>query len=518
MIRKAGVSDGLPNQGWVSGARSYGVALGAVMAALGAAAALRPLAGLENVDLILLMAVVAVAATQGLGPALVAALTSAIAYNFFFIPPTLTFEVADPTNVIALVLFLTIALITGNLAARVRAQAIAARRQAQITEALYDFSRSIADLTTKQALAVTATRRLADLLSRDALLLLPNAQGLLQVEAASNENDWIEGIEFEALRASWTGGEWAERGALRLGPRLYYPLRAGSGLNGAIGLSREGVREPLSLEEERMFAALAGQIAAALDRVRLAQERDQAKVAAEGERLRTALLSSLSHDLKTPLASITGAVTALRQDPDLYDAAARDDLTVTIQEEAERMTRFVTNLLDMTRLGTGGLVLAREPADVGEVIATALQRTAGVLTQHKVIVQSASDIPLLDLDPVLLEQALVNLLDNAAKYAPPGTLVSVLTGTTQDGVTIRIEDEGAGLPADDLVRIFDPFYRAERGDRQRAGTGLGLTICRGFVEALGGTILASNRADRSGAVFTLSFPHALVVALGDMVE
>ena len=226
----------------------------------------------------------------------------------------------------------------------------------------------------------------------------------------------------------------------------------------------------------------------------------------------------MSHDLKTPLASITGAVTALRQDPDLYDAAAREDLTATIQDEAERMTRFVTNLLDMTRLEAGSLLLIREPVDVGEVVATALQRTARVLADHRVEVQSAPDLPLLSLDPVLLEQVMVNLLDNAAKYARPGTLVSVMTETSPDGVTIKVVDEGTGLPDGDLERIFDPFYRTVRGDRQRAGTGLGLAICRGFVEALGGTIRASNWTGKLGAMFTLSFPHALIVQLEDAAE
>ena len=187
--------------------------------------------------------------------------------------------------------------------------------------------------------------------------------------------------------------------------------------------------------------------------------------------MRTALLSSLSHDLKTPLAAITGAITALRQSPDLYDAEAREELTAAIQDEAERMTSFVTNLLDMMRLEAGGIPLTLEPVDVGEVVATALQRTASVLAEHKVAVELAPDLPMLGLDAVLFEQVLVNLLDNAAKYTPGSTIT--ISGHQQQGggVAIRVMDDGPGLPAESLERVFDKFYRARQGDRQRAGTG-----------------------------------------------
>jgi two-component system sensor histidine kinase KdpD len=232
----------------------------------------------------------------------------------------------------------------------------------------------------------------------------------------------------------------------------------------------------------------------------------------ETERLRSALLASLSHDLKTPLASITGAVTALRQYADLYDAAARDELAGTIQDEAERLTRFVTNLLDMARLEAGGIVLDRQPVGLDEVIGTALQRTAPVLGAHRAAVDLAPDVPMLDLDPVLFEQVLVNLLDNAAKYAPLGSTVT-LAGCRDGGtVVLTVTDEGPGLAPGDAAHLFEKFYRANDGDRRRAGTGLGLAICRGFVEALGGTIAAANRSDRSGAVFTVTFPEAIFAA------
>jgi two-component system sensor histidine kinase KdpD len=245
---------------------------------------------------------------------------------------------------------------------------------------------------------------------------------------------------------------------------------------------------------------------------------DEARLMAETERLRTALLTSLSHDLKTPLASIIGAVTALRQYGDLYEASARDELAGTIQEEAERLARFVGNLLDMTRLESGAISLKREPVDVGEIVGTALQRTARVLAGHRVELRLAPDMPMLELDVVLFEQVLVNLLDNAAKYAAPGSAVTVDGRVRDRKAVLEIRDEGPGIPAEDLERIFDKFYRVRKGDRQRAGTGLGLAICRGFVEALGGTIRAANRADRSGAVFTIEFPETAFAERGARVE
>jgi two-component system sensor histidine kinase KdpD len=227
---------------------------------------------------------------------------------------------------------------------------------------------------------------------------------------------------------------------------------------------------------------------------------------AETERLRSALLTSISHDLRTPLASILGSITSLRSYGDAYDEATRDELSATIQEEAERLNRFVGNLLDMTRLESGALEPKRSLIDLSDIVGTALQRSAKVLARHHVEVDLPADLPALDLDFVLFEQVLVNLLDNAAKYAPSGSLIQIRSRRVDDSITIDVIDEGDGIPPADLERIFDKFYRVHATDRQRAGTGLGLAICRGFVEALGGHIVAANRSDRRGAVLTITLP------------
>jgi two-component system sensor histidine kinase KdpD len=263
----------------------------------------------------------------------------------------------------------------------------------------------------------------------------------------------------------------------------------------------------LTPDERRLLDALMDQSAVALERVRLAGQINEARLAAETERLRAALLTSLSHDLKTPLASILGAVTSLKQYRDLLDHPAREELVSTIQEEAERLSRFVANLLDMTKIESGSIELDREHIGIDEVVGSALHRVASMISGHKVEVDLESNLPMLNLDVMLFEQVLVNLLDNAAKYAPPDSQILIRARRTQGAVAIEVLDEGPGVPADRLERIFEKFHRVKQGDRQRAGTGLGLAICRGFVQALGGKIVAANRADRSGAIFTITFPH-----------
>jgi two-component system sensor histidine kinase KdpD len=232
----------------------------------------------------------------------------------------------------------------------------------------------------------------------------------------------------------------------------------------------------------------------------------EARVLTETERLRAALLTSISHDLRTPLASILGTVSSLRSYLDKYDAGEREELLATLQDEAERLNRFVGNLLDMTRLESGAIELKLDLVDVTEIVGVALERAGNVLAHHRIEVEIAADLPMLQLDAILFEQVLFNLFDNAAKYAPPGSRIDVRARRDGDVVAIEVIDEGPGIPLDDLERIFDKFYRAQAQDRRRAGTGLGLAICRGFVEAQGGRIEAQNRADRSGAVLTIRFP------------
>jgi two-component system, OmpR family, sensor histidine kinase KdpD len=262
----------------------------------------------------------------------------------------------------------------------------------------------------------------------------------------------------------------------------------------------------LSPDQRRLFTALADQSALAIERIGLASDVERARVASEAERLRSALLTSISHDLRTPLASILGSATSLKNYRDTLDIGQQDELIGTIQEESERLNRFIANLLDMTRLEAGAVEPLTDLVDIGDIIGSALRRAGKVLAQHLIAIDLAADLPMLRLDPVLFEQVLFNVLDNAAKYAPAGSEVRVSAQRKGDIVRIQVLDEGDGIPPGDLERIFGKFYRVHAGDSRRVGTGLGLAICRGFVEAMGGTITAGNRQDRHGAVFTLAFP------------
>jgi two-component system sensor histidine kinase KdpD len=275
---------------------------------------------------------------------------------------------------------------------------------------------------------------------------------------------------------------------------------------GVIGIDRDRPGPLFTPDERRLLDALIDQAAVAIERVRLAGDIDEVRVQAETERLRSTLLSSISHDLRTPLASILGSITALRDSSRHYDQTAQDVLLATAQDEAERLNRFVGNLLDMTRLEGGSLEVHLELVDLGEIVETALRRAQRMLARHRIEMNLADNLPLINVDAVLFEQALFNMLDNAAKYSPPESLVRIDAWIEDGKIRVAVEDEGEGVPPDQLERIFDKFYRVKEGDARPAGTGLGLSICRGFIERMGGRIWASNRADRPGARFTVELP------------
>jgi two-component system, OmpR family, sensor histidine kinase KdpD len=480
---------------------------GMVAAALLIALVLRQFLGIANISLVFLTSVLASAVTYGLWPALFACLVSVLAFNFFFLPPLYTFTIADPENVIALVTFAIVAVIVSNLTARVRAQAVTAQRRAKTTEDLYAFSRKLSGIVSLDDLLWATSFQIASMLRLHVVILLPDGP-LLSVRSGYPPEDILSEADLAAAKWCWQNNRPAGRGADTLpgARRLFIPMQTGRGVVAVIGLDAEGTGPLLTPDQRRLLDALSGQAALAIERIQLAADVDQARVSAETEKLRNALLTSISHDLRTPLASILGSATSLRSYREQLDNAAQEELMRTIQDEAERLNRFIHNLLDMTRLESGAIAPNREAVDLPDIVGSALARAARILAGHHVVLDVAPDLPMLKLDPVLFEQVLFNLLDNAAKYAPAGTSIRIHGWHEDNVVRIAVLDEGAGIPAADLERIFDKFYRVHAADRRTAGTGLGLAICRGFVEAMGGTIVAGNRTDRSGAIFTVSFP------------
>ncbi|MBV8739074.1 MAG: sensor histidine kinase KdpD [Alphaproteobacteria bacterium] len=480
--------------------------IGAVALALGIGEAIGRSVGVQSISLVFLMAVLGTAIAWGLLPALFACLLSVLAYNFFFIPPLYTFTIADPENLVALFFFLVVAVIVSNLTAAARRQIVSARARAKTTAELYAFSRKLAGIGTLDDLLWATVYQVSSMLRVRTVLLLPEPNaGRLGVASAYPPEDQLDEADMAAAQWCWEHNHPSGRGSDTLpgGKWLFLPLKTGSGPVGVIGIERDSSGPLLTPDEHRLLDALADQAAVAIERISLVRGLAEARVQAESDRLRAALLTSISHDLRTPLASILGTVSSLRSYADKYDAADRDELLATLESEAERLNRFVGNLLDMTRLESGMVEIRLDLADVAEIVSAALERAGNILARHRIEVAIAADLPMLRLDPILFEQVLFNLLDNAAKYSPPGSRIDLRARRDGDTVTIEVIDEGPGIPPGDFERVFDKFYRVQSQDRRRAGTGLGLAICRGFVEAQGGRIEAQNRRDHSGAVLTI---------------
>ena len=487
----------------------YAAASVAVAAALGLALVMQPWLGVESVDLVFLTAIIGVAVRFGLLPSLFASVTASLSYNYFFLPPTFTFTIADPTNVAAFVSFTVAAVIVSNVAARLRAQTVIAVGRASTTEALYAFSRKLAGAGSLDDVLWATAFQIASMLRVRVVLLLPE-NGTIAVKAGYPPEDTLGPSDIAAASWAWKNDRAAGRGADTLpgAKRLFLPMRTGRAAVGVVGIDSDTPGPLLTPDQRRLFDALIDQGALAIERVNLVEDVDLTKRTMENERLRAALLTSLSHDLKTPLSAILGSASALRDLSDKLKVEERADLLATIVDEAERLNRFIANLLDMTKLEAGAVGANTALHDVREVVSTARRRVAKILAGHQLHVDLAPDLPMIKIDAVLFEQVLFNLLDNAAKYATPGTTITIRGWRDGTHVVLEISDEGPGIPEDDLERIFDKFYRVQKGDRVRAGTGLGLAISRGFIEIMDGIITAANRSDRSGAVFTIRLPAA----------
>jgi two-component system sensor histidine kinase KdpD len=462
---------------------------------------------LPNISLVFVVPVLVSAARHGLVPSLWVSALSVLAYNFFFLPPLYEFTIRDPANVVALFFFMVVAVVASALAARTRSQTEAARREARTTAELYGFSRKIAGVVDLYDLLWIIVAHLARILNAEIVILMPE-DGRLESRAAFPPDSDFTDADLAAARWSWEADHPTGKGTDTLpgGRWLFVPIRTVRGPVGVIGVLALKEGRELSAADRRTLDAVGNQAAIAIERMTLAADIDRARLGEERERLRSAMLTSVSHDLRTPLASIIGALSSLKSYRDRYDQPTRDELLGTALSEAERLDRFVGNLLDMTRLDAGAIVPHREPVDAGDLVSTVLRRAAPLLKEREVVTSIEPGLPPLSIDFVLAEQILFNLLDNAAKYSAPEGRIDVEARRAGDRVEIAVRDEGPGIPADALDRIFDKFYRANDGDRRRAGTGLGLAIAKGFVEVQGGTLTGRNRSDRSGAEFVVSLP------------
>ncbi|WP_294541713.1 DUF4118 domain-containing protein, partial [uncultured Rhodoblastus sp.] len=500
-----------PRLNWARLFRPRWVGLAAAVVAVAAASGIGEVLSLwlrlPNLSMIYLLAVLACAARFGLQSAIAASFLSFGAYNFFFIPPLFTFTVAEPQEWLSLLAFLVVAILTGSLAARVRDQAEAVRQRADAAELLYDFSRKISGAAKLDDALWAAAAQLQKAQGGHVVLLLPE-EGELRLASVWPPMEELSAGEMSAARWAFSKREPAGWRTDTL-PNLSFqfrPLTTPRGVVGVCGFQPKSALDPISSEDERALTAMIEQTAIAIDRSLLVGEAVRSAALEENEKLRTTLLSSLSHDLRTPLSSITGAVTTLRQLGDRMPPAARNDLLASIEEEAGRLSRFVANLLDMSRLESGAVKVRRDFLDVAEVIRTAVERCKKVFPDMRIETSLAPKLPFIRGDSGLLEQVLFNLLDNAHKY---GGETGAVVHARQQGpdVMISVTDEGPGIKPADLQRIFEKFYRGGRADGRKAGTGLGLSICKGLVEAMGGKIEAQSPAvRRRGARLLLRFP------------
>jgi len=455
-----------------------------------------------NLAMVYLLGVVFVATRYGRGPSVLAAVLSVAVFDFLFIPPHLTFAVSDTQYLVSFAVMLVVGLLVSTLAARVRDAAEFARQRERRTQALYALVRELLGPRQPREIAAVAARHVAELMRCETVVLLPAASGP-GLEPAGEAVPAFARDPRELAVARWAFDHRQTAGAdtdtLPAGAVLYEPLAAGEDSLGVLGIRLEPALRPLPPDQRELVGALARQIAGPLERARLADRADAARLAAESERLRSTLLSSVSHDLRTPLAAITGAASGLLVEPPPAPEL-RLELASTVLDEAQRLNRLVGNLLDMTRLEAGTLEPKRDWHSLEELIGSAIARVEGYARGCRFAAEVAPELPLVPIDAVLVEQALVNLLENAVRHAGAGV---VRVAARRDGAEALVEvtDEGPGLPADGEERVFDKFYRAAGGP----GAGLGLAIARAIVTAHGGRIWAENLTPR-GAAFRFTLP------------
>ena len=487
----------------------------AIGAALAIGEGLTALTPIPNLSMLFLVAVLLIAVNFGIWPAIYASGLSFLVYNFFFIEPLYTFTIAEPYELLALVIFLIVAVITSALAGRVREQATISADRMRAMRRLYEFTRRLSGLASFDAVAEGAASEINASLGRAVVVLLEQ-DGDLALIAAWPPEDELDAAPMTAARWAFSHGEpaGADTGTLPIVPWYFVPLRIGEKKLGVIGVAKSEGVGPLDSEARALLDALSEQTAAALERASLARDMVSAKTATETERVRNTLLASISHDFRTPLSSILGAATSLIDYGDKLDSSAKKDLLLQIKQETEGLDEMVRNLLAITRIDAGALELRRDWIDLREIVdrvASAARRRGA---RQRIEVALPADLPLVRADATLVEQAVGNVIGNALVHTPVETrvLIDALVGPQE--IALRVTDDGPGIPAQALPQIFDKFVKADTGQADGGqGTGLGLAIAKGIMAAHGGSIVAeSPLANGRGTRIVLTFPREDVPA------
>ena len=459
-----------------------------------------------NLIMVYLLGVVAVAARYGRGPSVLSSFLSVVLFDFFFVPPRLSFAVSDTQYLVTFAVMLLVALVISRMTANTRHQArIAGHRERRIAS-LYAMSRELTATRGEGNIVRIAVKHIAEVFEAQAAVLLPDKTGRIFYPKDEGIAQSCHGSDLSVAQWVYDHGQMAGQGTDTLpgGEVVYLPLKASSGMIGVLALLPLNPARLALPEQQRLLETFTSQIALALERVRLAAEAHSAQIKMETEQLRNTLLSAISHDLRTPLAAIVGASSSLVRDGDRLDSHARHELGQANYEEATRMSGLANSLLDMARLEAGAVVLNRQWQPLEEVVGGALAGLSARMANHPVTVKLPHDLPLVEIDSLLIERVFANLLENAVKYTPPGTPIEISAVTGQDELVVTVSDKGAGIPAGEEQRIFEKFHRVDSEGNQ-GGAGLGLTICRSIVEAHGGRIWADNLSS-GGVAFHFALP------------
>jgi len=451
---------------------------------------------LPDVVMIYLLGIVLVAMRFGQRASLVATVLSVLLVDFLFVPPYLSLTVAELKHVVTFAVMFVVAVVISRLTQRIREQAEEASARERHTARLYALSRELASSQDIEHLASVATRHLHDAFEASIAVMIPDAEGRLGRVSVRDDAFVPAKKDLEVATSSFAKAksERVEDGT------SFVPLPGTTAPVGVIGIRRN---HDIEHAQRPLFDAFVAQIASAIERAQLAEKAQRSQLEMETERMRSSLLSAVSHDLRTPLGVITGSASTLLDTDAKLSESARRDLLETIHEEAQRLHRLVRNLLDMTRLQSGALTFDKELHPIDELVGVALARLEDRLAKRKVEVELRADLPPVLVDAVLVEQVLINLLENALKYTPEGTAIDIAARVEGPNVVVRVRDRGPGVPVDEREKIFEKFHRG--GKEGASGAGLGLAICRGVVEAHGGRIWV-DEPEGGGAVFSFTLP------------
>ncbi|MBN9006704.1 MAG: sensor histidine kinase KdpD [Rhizobiales bacterium] len=483
-----------------------------VAAALGVSEVLTKLTPIPNLSMVFMVSVLVSAINFGVWPAVYASVLSFFAYNFFFIPPLYDFTIAEPYELLALVIFLVVAIVASAMAGRVRDQVKVSASRVRAMRRLYEFTRRLSGIATRDGIAEGAAGEIHASLTRPVVVLLGQDDDLALVAAWPPE-DTLDPAAMTAARWAFNHAEpaGADTGTLPIIPWYFVPLRIGDKTLGVIGVAKDQSAPPFDSESRALLDTLSEQAAAALERATLASEMIRARTATETERVRNTLLASISHDFRTPLSSILGAATSLLSYGDKIDAVAKTDLLTQIKQESEGLDAMVRNLLAITRIDAGALELRRDWIDLREIVERVVSAARRRGASQRIVVNMPSDLPLVRADAALAEQAIGNIVANALVHTPPDTHLMIDAHVSSLGVAVRVTDNGPGIPSDMLVHVFDRFVKGRDTRELRdggQGVGLGLAIAKGIMDAHGGSITVESPVDgQPGARFVMLFPR-----------